>query len=146
MRAAGTAETLDAFASLWRRLIPPEGVSMTAGSTLGSLLRAGPLRLTALAERESVTQPAMTGLVTRLEAAGLVARTSDPRDGRAVLVTLTDAGRALIERRRSSRAAALQELLDQLNPDERAAVAAAIPALQRLVEHGAAEPLSEESR
>jgi DNA-binding MarR family transcriptional regulator len=129
------AETLDAFASLWRRLIPPEGVSMTAGSTLGSLLHAGPLRLTALAEREAVSQPAMTGLISRLEASGLAVRSPDPSDGRAVLVALTAQGRALIEGRRSRRAEALAALLAQLGPDEHTSVDAAIPVLQRLIEH-----------
>jgi len=129
------AETLDAFASLWRRLIPPEGVSMTAGSTLGSLLRAGPMRLTALAEREAVSQPAMTGLISRLEVSGLVVRSPDPSDGRAQLVALTAQGRALIEARRGRRADALAALLDRLGPAEQTSVDAAIPVLQRVIEH-----------
>src|SRR5680860_898613 len=83
--ATQTTETLDAFFRVWRHLIPSEGVSLTAGSTLGLLLRSGPLRLTALAEREAVSQPAMTGLV---------GRGADPSDGRAVLVELTAQGRA----------------------------------------------------
>ncbi len=106
---------------------------MTAGSSLGSLLRAGPLRLTALAEREAVSQPAMTGLVTRLEAAGYVMRTPDPSDGRAVLVALTDPGRALIEQRRACRAAALDALLARLDPQTSAQITAAVPAIQALI-------------
>jgi DNA-binding MarR family transcriptional regulator len=131
------AETLDTFFGLWRRLIPSQGVSMTAGSTLGLLLRSGPLRLTALAEREAVSQPAMTGLVSRLQAAGLVARRADPSDGRAVLIELTVAGRALIEDRRARRAVAMEGLLEVLDPGERATFDAAIPALWRLIDHGA---------
>ena len=135
--ATQTTETLDAFFGLWRHLIPSEGVSLTAGSTLALLLRSGALRLTALAEREAVSQPAMTGLVSRLECAGLVARGADPTDGRAVLVELTAQGRALVEGRRARRAAAMEELLDLLDPGERARFDAAIPALRRLVDHGA---------
>jgi DNA-binding MarR family transcriptional regulator len=134
--ATKTTETLDAFFGLWRHLIPSEGVSLTAGSTLG-LLRSGALRLTALAEREGVSQPAMTGLVSRLQAAGLVVRRADPSDGRAVLVELTVAGRGLIEDRRSRRAAAMEGLLDLLDPDEQARFDAAIPALRRLIERAA---------
>jgi DNA-binding MarR family transcriptional regulator len=133
--ATKTTETIDAFFSLWRHLILPGGVSLTAGSTLGLLLRSGPLRLTALAEREAVSQPAMTGLVSRLQAAGLVARRADPSDGRAVLVELTAAGRALIEDRRARRAAAMEELLDLLDPGERTRFNAAIPTLRRLIDH-----------
>jgi DNA-binding MarR family transcriptional regulator len=132
-----TTETLDAFFSLWRHLIPSEGVSLTAGSTLGLLLRSGAMRLTALAERETVSQPAMTGLVSRLQAASLVVRRADPRDGRAVLVELTVAGRALIEDRRDRRAAEMEGLLDLLDPGERASFDAAIPALRRLIDHAA---------
>src|SRR5664279_1271931 len=130
-----TTETLDAFFGLWRHLIPTDGVSLTAGSTLGLLLRSGAQRLTALAEREAVSQPAMTGLVSRLQAAGLVVRRADPSDGRAVLVELTVAGRGLVQDRRGRRAAAMQALLDLLDPDERARFDAAIPALRRLIDH-----------
>jgi DNA-binding MarR family transcriptional regulator len=132
-----TTETLDAFFGLWRHLIPTDGVSLTAGSTLGLLLRSGAQRLTALAEREAVSQPAMTGLVSRLQAAGLVVRRADPSDGRAVLVELTAAGRALIEGRRARRAAAMEGLLDLLDPGERARFNAAIPVLRRLIDHAA---------
>jgi DNA-binding MarR family transcriptional regulator len=134
---------------MWRHLIPPDGVSLTAGSTLGLLLRSGAQRLTALAEREAVSQPAMTGLVSRLQAAGLVERRADSSDGRAVLVELTAMGRALVQDRRARRAAALENLLEVLDPDERASFDAAIPALRHLVDHGAHDdhvPDSKESR
>lgn len=133
--ATRTTETFDGFFSLWRHLIPSEGVSLTAGSTLRLLLRSGPLRLTALAEREAVSQPAMTGLVSRLQAAGLVVRQADPSDGRAVLVELTAAGEALVEDRRVRRAAALEDLLGVLDPSERVRFDAAIPVLAHLVDH-----------
>ena len=135
--ATQMTQTLDAFFGLWRRLIPAAGVSLTAASTLGLLLRSGPLRLTALAEREAVSQPAMTGLVSRLQGAGLVVRHRDPTDGRAVRVELTAQGRALIEDRRARRAAAMEGLLDLLDPGERASFDAAIPALRRLIDHAA---------
>jgi DNA-binding MarR family transcriptional regulator len=136
-RTTDTTETLDGFFGLWRHLIPTDGVSLTAGSTLRLLLRSGAQRLTALAECEAVSQPAMTGLVSRLHAAGLVKRRTDPSDGRAVLLEVTDMGRELIQDRRSRRAAALEELLKVLDPDERARFDAAIPALRRLVDHAA---------
>ena len=67
---------------------------MTAAATLASLERLGPQRLTDLAAREGVTQPAMTQLITRLEEAGLARREASPDDGRVVLVAITErAGR-----------------------------------------------------
>ena len=76
------------------------GLGLTANLTLGTLNREGPARVTALAAAASIGQPAMTELVQRLERQGLVTRVDDPGDGRAALVTITDAGRALLDDQR----------------------------------------------
>ena len=106
--------------------------SLTAAATLASIERFGPQRLTALAAREGVTQPAMTQLISRLEDAGLVRRESHPDDGRVVLVTITDEGRATLAHRRDTRAARLAVILAQLSPDHLAALDAARAALDAL--------------
>jgi DNA-binding MarR family transcriptional regulator len=115
-----------------RRLTPREGMSLTAGSTLRRLDRCGPQRLCDLYAPEGVTQPAMTQLVTRLEKEGLAARGSDPGDGRVVVVSITEAGRALVQRRRDAHAAALSERLAGLSAADRATILAAMPAMERL--------------
>jgi DNA-binding MarR family transcriptional regulator len=127
-----TAAALDAFAAWAIRSTAGRDLSLTTASTLATLDRDGPQRLSDLAVREGVTQPSMTALVTRLERDGLATRGADPSDGRAVVVTLTDAGRDVLTARRSRRASRLAELLDHLEPDERAAVDAAAGALARL--------------
>ncbi|RKN45725.1 MarR family winged helix-turn-helix transcriptional regulator [Streptomyces hoynatensis] len=127
-----TANALQRLFRLFRRLSAPSELSLTAVSTLSTLERTGPHRLTELAAREGVTQPAMTQLVSRLQEAGLAARATDPSDGRVVLVHLTEAGRATLARRRELRAERLKELLDRLSPDERSALAAALPAIDAL--------------
>src|SRR5215831_18340176 len=76
-------------------------LSLTAVSALGSLERIGPRRITALAAAEGVSQPSMTQLIQRLAQRGLVARSSDPADGRVALVSLTDEGRAAVAARRA---------------------------------------------
>jgi len=81
-----------------------------------------------------VTQPAMTQLVSRLERGGLAQRRADPQDGRVVLVEITDRGREVMQRRREARTQRLNDLLATLTDDERAAIAAALPALHRLTE------------
>ena len=91
-------------------------------------------RITDLAEREAVSQPAMTGLVKRLEASGVVRRDADPSDGRSVLVGLTDAGRELVETRRHAYADAVAALVDRLAPAEQEALQQALPAMRRLTE------------
>jgi DNA-binding MarR family transcriptional regulator len=105
---------------------------MTAAATLASIERLGPQRLTVLAAREGVTQPAMTQLISRLEESGLVRREASQEDGRVVLVVITDEGRAMLARRRSIRTARLAVIIAQLSPEHHAALADALPALDAL--------------
>lgn len=67
-------------------------------SALWVLIDAGdPIRLSELADRENVTVPTMSRIVTGLERDGLIARTADPDDGRASLLEVTAAGADLIK-------------------------------------------------
>ncbi|GAA2715829.1 MarR family winged helix-turn-helix transcriptional regulator [Actinoplanes palleronii] len=129
------AAIASAFESLYaglRRITPRVELSLTAASTLARLERTGPHRLCELHAPEGVTQPAMTQLVTRLERDGLATRSSDPADGRAVVVGITDAGRDAVARRRAGRAEVLAGLLRRLPAGEQAAIVAALPALGSL--------------
>ena len=110
------------------------GLSRSAASALHRLATAGPQRVTDIAAHESIAQPSATTLVGRLEAQGLVARGPDPADGRAVLVSITPAGEALLTERRRVRAATLGARLDALGADERATLVAAVPILERLAD------------
>lgn len=130
------ADGLAQLVSLLSRLTPRTGLSLVAGSTLATLERRGPSRVTELAETQSVSQPAMTGLVGRLAAQGLVERSPDPDDRRGVLVAVTGTGRTLLAERRHERAEALALLLDGLDADDHSALAAALPALTRIVTNG----------
>jgi DNA-binding MarR family transcriptional regulator len=112
----------------------PRDISLTAASTLSTLDRTGPRRLTDLAMIQGVTQPSMSVLVTGLEQVGLAARRPDPSDRRVVLVALTEAGARYIRARRRSGAEAFADLIDKLQDDEAATLAAAVPALNRLRE------------
>jgi DNA-binding MarR family transcriptional regulator len=111
-------------------------ISLTSASTMSTLGRTGPLRLTDLAAVEGIAQPSMTSLVTGLERAGLVERRPDPGDRRVVLVALTDAGREHIRTRRQAGAQRLASLVDELSDEDRTTLAAALPALERLHELG----------
>lgn len=133
-RVDSATATFERLFSLLRRTTPADGVSLTAASSLRRLEQGGPHRVTELAALEGVSQPAITQLVSRLERDRLVQRTQDPVDGRVVLIDITDAGRAVLRRRRQSRGEVLTALLAQLTPDDQAAIAAAIPALDRLAD------------
>ena len=140
--ATGVAAALERLIGLFRSLSPASGLSLTAAATLATLERSGPSRLTWLAVREGVTQPAMTQLIARLEDAGLVDRTADPADGRVVQVRITADGRAMLAGRRAVRAQRVAGLLDRLSPDERAALAGALPAMDALANAERAQPVT----
>src|SRR6476619_6753240 len=130
--AAGIAAGVERLIGLLRSLSPADGLSATAAATLATLERSGPRRLTALAVQGGVTQPAMTQLIARLEDTGLVRREADPADGRVVQVRLTDQGRDTLARRRAVRAERLAVVLDRISPQDRAALGAALPAIDAL--------------
>ena len=67
------------------------------GSVLVPLFERDGLRLGELAAAARLSKQAMTGLVKRCEADGLVQRGPDPTDGRAFNVRLTARGRAVGE-------------------------------------------------
>jgi len=93
--------------------------------------------MSALADEHGVRLPTMTAQINRLERDGLVARRGDAADARVVVVTLTDAGRTTLADGRARRVEALEHRLATLTDDDRARIAAALPALSRLA---AAEP------
>ena len=63
-------------------------------SILLTLLDQGPIRMTELAAHERVRTPTTTVAIRRLEKLGLVKRSRDPSDLRAVLVDITPKGLA----------------------------------------------------
>jgi DNA-binding MarR family transcriptional regulator len=89
-----------AFHSSFHRCFAP-GQKPTHLFVLGALRRhghveSGGLRVSDLATALGVTASSVTQIVTELEAKGLVTRTMDPSDRRAVRVALTQEGQGLI--------------------------------------------------
>ncbi|GEL26252.1 hypothetical protein PSU4_52060 [Pseudonocardia sulfidoxydans NBRC 16205] len=143
LELARLAATLEQVSSWVRRSSPPAEWNLVALSTLDCLDRAGPLRVSDLVARESISQPGMTGLVARLHTAGLVTRAADPTDGRATLVSLTDAGRDYIRERHRMRADTVVTHLRTLSAADRHALLAAVPALGRLADRATEAPEEE---
>jgi len=127
---------VETFAGIFIRLPSVEKLSFTTLSVLHTLTHDGPKRLSELTATEQVSQPAITQLVARLERDGLVKRSPDPGDRRAVLVRVTAAGARIVRTRHRDRVAQLTRLVDQLTPEERSAVGAALPALMRMAALG----------
>jgi DNA-binding MarR family transcriptional regulator len=109
------------------------GLSRTEVGLLAAL-SSRPHRITELAAREGITQPAVTQLVNRLQRRGWVERRTDPGDGRVVLVALTGAGREALERVRAEYRALLHEEMATLDDAEIEMLAAAVEILDRLIE------------
>ena len=102
--------------------------------TLLWLIKTNPgLSLRELAAEERISAPALSGHVDRLEKVGLIARARDEGDRRRVGLTLTEDGARLLRRVRARRTTWLAERLHDLEPDEVAAIEAAIEPLGRLL-------------
>jgi DNA-binding MarR family transcriptional regulator len=87
-------------------------------SLLSVLVFGGPRSVGKLAAIEQVSPPAITKLVTALEAEGLVSRQRSDADRRLVLVGATAAGRDLLERGRGARVRLVAQLLDGASGSE----------------------------
>ena len=133
------AQAFEQAAILMTRQLTSRGaLSLTAATTL-STLNEGSVRLTALAAAAGISLPSMTVLVHRLQRQGLVTRINDPEDGRAALVEITAAGRALMHDRRLDRRDRLDELLTALSPQDEVTLTLAahvvLPIIRLLIEY-----------
>ena len=109
------------------------GISRTEAGVLYAL-STRPCRITELAARESVTQPAITLLVNRLEERGWVHRSAHPADRRVVLVELTRLGRAVFDRMRAEYRALLHEDMATLGDCDVETLARAVEILDGVIE------------
>jgi DNA-binding MarR family transcriptional regulator len=103
-------------------------------SILLTLLDQGPIRMTDLAAHERVRTPTTTVAIRRLEKLGLVKRSRDPSDLRAVLVDITPEGLSQHRDALASRQAHLATLLSKLTEDELDALAKGLAPLERIAE------------
>lgn len=136
MDADGVARLRRAVSRLERRLSAAarqSGVTPTQLWILAAVVRHGSIGIGELAVTEDVNPTMLSRVIGKLDDAGLIRRVPDPHDRRAALVEPTAAGRRLKQRVQEQRTAALAELVNELSPQQEAALAAAIPALEALV-------------
>jgi DNA-binding MarR family transcriptional regulator len=101
-------------------------------SILVTLLDQGPIRMTDLAAHERVRTPTTTVAIRRLEKIGLVKRSRDPSDLRAVLVDITPRGLAVHRESLTNRIGSLSVLLSQLSESDFETLTKALAPLERL--------------
>ncbi|MCV7100713.1 MarR family winged helix-turn-helix transcriptional regulator [Mycobacterium palustre] len=105
---------------------------------LATIEAHGEARIGDLAHVDHCSQPTMTTQVRRLEEAGLVTRTVDPGDARAVRIRITDDGRRTLDAVRADRAAVIEPQLALLEPADRQVLKEAVGVLRQLLENAAA--------
>ena len=119
-----------------RRETEQFGVTSRQVTLLFVVKRNPGLTLRALADGEAISPPALSAQIDRLEQAGLLIRTRSAIDRRRVGLELTPKGDKLLRSVRERRTAWLAERLGALEPDDLAAVEAAIEPLRQLLEAG----------
>jgi DNA-binding MarR family transcriptional regulator len=115
-----------------RQARPVGDLTFSQLSALTSLQLAGALTPRELADVERVQPPTMTKIVGKLEERGLVARTPHPTDGRQVILSATEHGRAVHAEFEKARNEWLATQLAALAPGERETLAQASEILQKI--------------
>lgn len=132
-----TANVLHSAALRLLRMAREADVGMSLdgprASALSVLTYAGPQPMTRLAAIEQVSPPAITKVVTALEADGLVTRTTSPTDGRVVIAAVTPKGRRLLERGRAARVRAVADRMAVLSDRDQATLRRAAQLMERML-------------
>jgi DNA-binding MarR family transcriptional regulator len=106
-------------------------VSVTQCYAIDALLRRGPSGLNELAAELYLDKSTASRVVTTLERKGYVTRASHPDDRRAIVLTVTPAGRRLHDRIRKDLVGEARALLRDFEPGVRKATAQLILRLAR---------------
>ncbi|WP_218027235.1 MarR family winged helix-turn-helix transcriptional regulator [Nocardia vaccinii] len=133
------AELRVALSRILRRLRAAHSgmeVTPSQGVVLSRLHRDGPATVAALARAENVRPQSMRVTLAALEERGLVSRRPHPTDQRQVLLSITDTAEQQLTAARSAKEDWLaQAMATELTRADQDALLAAIPLLQRLLEH-----------
>lgn len=108
-------------------------LSLPERSALARLDRAGSATPGALAKAEQISPQAMGATLGGLEARGLIERRPDPADGRRAVMSVTAAGRRVLQDKRDARTEQLAKALAAgFTPAELETLMAAAPLIERL--------------
>lgn len=106
-------------------------LTRTEAGLLGTLSQ-GPRRITELTKTETLTQPAVSKLLDKLENQGLLRRERDSADRRVVTVFLSDQGRQSLASAHRELSSQLRLALQVLDDDDIAVLARAAELIDRL--------------
>ncbi|WP_375486290.1 MarR family winged helix-turn-helix transcriptional regulator [uncultured Jatrophihabitans sp.] len=122
------------FTRLVRNQRVDTSVTLTHLSAMNTLVQHGPMSAGELATCEKVQPPSMTKVLATLEERGLVSRQPHPDDKRQAIITITEAGQALLIEERRSRDRWLSLRLATLSPEERDVLHRVVPILDKLAD------------
>jgi len=113
----------------------PGELTIAETSALSRLDRGGPATSSDMAKQDRISPQSMGATLAALEQRGLIERHRDPEDGRRIMLSVTDAGRQMINDRRGARTGQLATALRAAFTDsEVSQLRAAAPLLERLAE------------
>ncbi|AMN81699.1 MULTISPECIES: homoprotocatechuate degradation operon regulator HpaR [Pseudomonas] len=108
----------EAAMSFFRPSLNEHGLTEQQWRIIRILEQYGELEIYQLAELACILKPSMTGVLVRMETAGMVHRRKAEQDQRRVLVTLADKGKASFESMSQCMEANYQRLQDQLGEEK----------------------------
>jgi DNA-binding MarR family transcriptional regulator len=112
----------------------PAELTFPEVSALARLERGGPATSAELARLEQISPQSMGATLSGLDARGLVARSADPADGRRVVISVTDAGIHLVNKRRDVRVEQIAAALEGFTTAEVQRILATTPLIERLAD------------
>jgi DNA-binding MarR family transcriptional regulator len=143
------SELLNTFAGMFRGMRRSDAVRIAAGNVTWAqhavfqavITNEKPMRVSDLAASIALSVASTTVATRRLEQQRLVRRVSDPADQRSVLIAITTRGAAAHRESVKTAQAVLAEKLSALDEAHRRALKDSLPALTRLIQLAAVEPL-----
>ena len=109
--------------------------SMTERETIGHLLRNPSLLPTELAALTKVKAQSMSHIVNNLEQRGVIKRSPSKDDKRKVYISITPAGKKIVEKARSEWDEWLKNVIEKsLSDKEKDTLVRALPVLNKLIE------------
>ena len=124
------------YKKLRKKSVSAEKLSLTERSTISLIYNNGTMLASELALVEKITTQSMSQVVNHLFELGLIVKTPSETDGRKVLISLSEAGKEIIEKVRTEKDEWLSDAIaDALTREEHDALIKALGALTKLVDH-----------
>ncbi len=119
-----------------RQLVQDHGLTGPQLAVLRVVVRSGPLAAGAVAREVQLSQATVTGIVSRLESRGLVARRRSEADRRSVLVECTESGARALVRAPSLLQDRFRERLTGLKDWEQSSILATLQRIAAMMDAG----------